>query len=87
MAARALEGVRRRFPDAGIGPDHVLVVGDTPHDIDCAKAIGARTVAVASGVFTVPALESSGAWVVFDRLPEPPVFERVIDRQAAEPSS
>ena len=29
--------------------DEVLVVGDTPHDIDCARAIEAKTLAVATG--------------------------------------
>ena len=29
--------------------DHVWVIGDTPHDIACGKAIGARTLAVATG--------------------------------------
>ena len=28
------------------------VIGDTPHDIACGKAIGARTIAVATGSFT-----------------------------------
>lgn len=28
-----------------------FVIGDTPHDISCARAIGARAVAVATGVF------------------------------------
>jgi phosphoglycolate phosphatase-like HAD superfamily hydrolase len=30
-------------------PDEVLVIGDTPHDIDCAHALGARVLAVATG--------------------------------------
>lgn len=30
-------------------PTEVLVVGDTPHDIRCGRAIGARTLAVATG--------------------------------------
>jgi phosphoglycolate phosphatase-like HAD superfamily hydrolase len=29
--------------------DQVLVIGDTPHDIDCGRSIGARCVAVATG--------------------------------------
>lgn len=35
----------------------VYVVGDTPRDVAAGKAIGARTVAVASGPFTVEQLE------------------------------
>ena len=30
----------------------VFVIGDTPHDIECANAIGARTIAVATGGYT-----------------------------------
>ena len=35
----------------------VIVIGDTPKDIDCGKAIGARTVAVATGGFDREALQ------------------------------
>ncbi|MCS7091561.1 MAG: HAD family hydrolase [Verrucomicrobiota bacterium] len=31
--------------------NEILVVGDTPHDIECARAIGARILAVATGEF------------------------------------
>ena len=30
-------------------PDQVWIIGDTPHDIECGKVIGARTLAVATG--------------------------------------
>lgn len=33
--------------------DEILVIGDTPRDIECARAIGARVLAVATGRFTV----------------------------------
>jgi len=32
-----------------LGPEEIIVVGDTPHDIDCAHAVGARALAVATG--------------------------------------
>ena len=38
--------------DAG----HIYVLGDTPHDIDCGKAFGARTVAIATGRYTAEEL-------------------------------
>ena len=31
---------------------NIDVIGDTPHDIACGKAIGARTIAVTTGSFT-----------------------------------
>ena len=45
--ARALERHGTEFP-----PDRIFVLGDTPHDIACGNAIGAKTVAVATGGYT-----------------------------------
>jgi phosphoglycolate phosphatase-like HAD superfamily hydrolase len=42
-------------------PQETLIIGDTPKDIACAKAIGARCLAVATGRFTVSELEAHGA--------------------------
>ena len=42
-------------------PEETWIIGDTPKDIACAKAIGARCLAVATGRFTVAELESHGA--------------------------
>jgi phosphoglycolate phosphatase-like HAD superfamily hydrolase len=38
--------------------DRVFVIGDTPHDIACGKIIGARTIAVATGRYSVELLQS-----------------------------
>ncbi|MBC23770.1 MAG: hypothetical protein CMJ32_07650 [Phycisphaerae bacterium] len=35
---------------------HVIVIGDTPHDIDCASSNGCRSLAVATGRFTLEEL-------------------------------
>jgi len=43
----------------------VLVIGDTPLDIRCARAIGARALAVATGSFSTPQLQAHQPdWVV-----------------------
>lgn len=47
-------------------PSEVVVVGDTPRDISCGKAIGARTFCVATGGFSVEVLEAAGADVVVE---------------------
>jgi len=45
--------------------DEVLVVGDTPHDIHCARAIRARVLAVATGGFTREQLRAhQPCWLV-----------------------
>jgi len=41
-----------RHLDRTVSPDCISVVGDTPSDIRCARAIGARAVAVATGIYT-----------------------------------
>ena len=84
IAARALSAVRARFPEAAIHPGHVFVVGDTPHDIHCAHAIDARSVAVASGVYTREQLAAHNPWMVIDRLPEPAAFAALLDRAVTE---
>lgn len=47
-----------------------LVIGDTPKDIACAQAIGARCLAVATGQFSKSALELHGADQAVDSLLE-----------------
>jgi phosphoglycolate phosphatase len=39
-------------------PERVWIIGDTPHDIACGKAIGAKTIAVATGAFSVEELSA-----------------------------
>jgi phosphoglycolate phosphatase len=41
--------VRRAAERHGVTPERCIVVGDTEHDIACARAAGARAVAVATG--------------------------------------
>ncbi|MGI8829450.1 MAG: HAD family hydrolase [Candidatus Limnocylindria bacterium] len=49
----------------------LLVVGDTPRDIDAAHAVGAIAVGVATGKYTVEALRDAGADHVLTTLEEP----------------
>ena len=60
----------------------MFVIGDTPHDIDCANAIGARTIAVGTGGYTVDELREHRPWRVFDELPPPDEFVRLIERRS-----
>jgi phosphoglycolate phosphatase len=58
----------RQAHGADFSPRDIYVIGDTPHDIACAKAFGAIAVGVATGRFSRAALESAGADHVFDDL-------------------
>jgi phosphoglycolate phosphatase-like HAD superfamily hydrolase len=73
----ALQRARRGgLPE--IAPDDILVVGDTPHDIACARAAGAVPVGVATGGFTVNALRAAGAELVFADLTDTEGFLKLI---------
>lgn len=57
-----------------------VVIGDTPADVACGLAIGARTIAVATGSFTVHELRAAGAHVVLSDLADTPaVLEAILD--------
>jgi phosphoglycolate phosphatase-like HAD superfamily hydrolase len=55
--------------------DRMVVIGDTPHDISCGKAIGARTLAVASGPgYDLDELRAFDPWLAIAELPDPPAL-------------
>ena len=71
----------RRAKECGVpelSPEHILVVGDTPHDIACARAVGAVPVAVATGGFTADQLREHGADVVFQDLSRSEEFLKLL---------
>ena len=41
--------------------ERVIVIGDTPHDVECARVAGATCLAVATGGYTVEQLREAGA--------------------------
>jgi phosphoglycolate phosphatase len=62
------------------GPDvELFVIGDTPHDIDCGRAVGAKTIAVATGGATIDELEEHDPWWLLEELPEPTEFTARLD--------
>ena len=48
LPARAAERIRKHL-QMDLAPEHFIVIGDTPNDIDCARHFGARAVAVGTG--------------------------------------
>ena len=69
--ARHAARTGRRLP-----AERVVVVGDTPHDVDVAAAHGARSLAVATGASKLPDLHAAGATLV---LPDLSDTGRVVD--------
>jgi phosphoglycolate phosphatase-like HAD superfamily hydrolase len=76
IASRALELARRAGP---VGAETIFVIGDTPHDIECANAIEAKTIAVATGGYSVEELKPYEPWRLFETLPVPHDFVRLIE--------
>ena len=77
IAQRALELARRAGP---LNEDFLFVIGDTPHDITCAVAIDARTIAVGTGGgYTVEQLLAYDPWRAFHQLPPADEFISLID--------
>ena len=54
-----------------LAPSEVLVVGDTPYDIEAAEKCGIRTVAVRSGGFPDEALRGAGTIGLYDDVADP----------------
>ena len=59
--------------------DRITVIGDTPADVHCGQAIGARTLAVASGAYTPEELAACVPSVVLEALPSPTEFAALLD--------
>lgn len=68
IALRQYCDLRRR----SLGPEHVVVIGDTPHDVDCARVHGCRSLGVATGAFTIEALRAAGADLALADLSDTP---------------
>lgn len=66
VAAEALAASRTHASNLGHAPDEVWVIGDTPLDVACARSIGARAVAVATGGFSKEQLAASAPDVLVE---------------------
>jgi len=53
-------------------PADIFVLGDTPHDIDCGRAFGAKTVAIATGNYSRDQLASHNPDYLFENLKDVP---------------
>ncbi len=67
-----LPAIAQRRASENLGLDivgeRVIVIGDTPADIECGRELGARAIAVASGHYSVEQLEAHDPYAVFPSL-------------------
>lgn len=71
IARRAAAIAADRYGDA---LEQIYVIGDTPHDIDCGKAIDARTIAVGTGYCPTSELAAHEPWLLLEAYPAPAAF-------------
>jgi len=73
LAKQAVAGVARSY---AIPPERCVVIGDTEHDVACARGAGARVVAVATGTRTRDELAALEPDLLLDDLRDPgPLLE------------
>lgn len=76
IARRALEMAQAAVPD--LAPGEVLIVGDTPHDIEGAHAIGVPALAVATNTHSLDELRAHHPWRALPQLPPSAEFEALL---------
>ena len=62
-----------------VNGDAIVIIGDTPADIDCTRAIGAKAIAVATGRYSVDDLSEHQPTAVFADLADTAAVMRAID--------
>jgi phosphoglycolate phosphatase len=72
---------RHRSIAGPIDPGRVIIIGDTPHDVDCAHRGGARALAVATGHYDAATLRACAADAVVDDLTDTSGILRFIDAE------
>lgn len=61
-----------------LGPSDVWVIGDTPRDLDCARAAGTRCLLVGTGRYSAAELEPLGADAVLEDLLDVPAVIKLL---------
>ena len=69
-AARAAYRVSQQYLNRNIESSRVVVIGDTPSDVKCARAIDARAIAVTTGKYSRDELSSTEPDAILDGLTE-----------------
>jgi phosphoglycolate phosphatase len=69
LSAAAFTQAQREL-SSDLDPSNVIIVGDTPRDVDCAHAIGARCLGVTTGRYTATDLAGAKSDIVVSSLTE-----------------
>jgi phosphoglycolate phosphatase-like HAD superfamily hydrolase len=72
---------RERARSFGVSPEaceRAIVIGDTPDDVNCAKAADAVSIAVATGGFSADVLRAAGADIVLEDLSDTEAVLRLL---------
>ena len=77
LGPHALRRARERHA-IEFAPADTFIIGDTPHDVECGKVIGAKTIAVATGKYSVAELAAHRPTAVFPDFADTAAFRRVI---------
>ncbi|GGM38637.1 haloacid dehalogenase [Longimycelium tulufanense] len=77
LVAAAVASAQRKHGN-GYPPESVVVLGDTPHDVDAALAHGATAIGVASGHSSVEELRAAGAHAVLPDLADTNAVVRAV---------
>lgn len=77
LGPHALRRARERHA-VDFAPTDTFIIGDTPHDIECGKVIGAKTIAVATGRYSAAELSAHTPTAVFTDFSDPAAFLQVI---------
>lgn len=78
LGPHALRRAKERHA-VDFAPQHTFIIGDTPHDIECGQVIGARTIGVATGRYSVDELKAHRPTAVFSDFADTAAFLRVIE--------
>lgn len=70
VARLAMQSLRNFHQSSAPEPEQVWVIGDTPADVQCARAVGAKVMAVATGRYTFDELAATNPDALFNDLSE-----------------
>jgi phosphoglycolate phosphatase len=78
VAREAVHILQEHHPDP-FEPDEVWVIGDTPADVQCGRAIGAKVIAVGTGLYSLADLEAAQPDYLFPDFSEPSAVLSLFD--------